>query len=184
MKRDRSGMEHGTLKPSRSRRIAELALWTGVASVLFTVEEAAGLPLPFFRLGLANVIPLALLIRNGAGAALSVAVLRVLIAGLLTGTLFQPSFVFSATGGVLSMVAVAAAYKLAPRLFGLAGLSILGAFVKNASQIAVASLLYVADLDVWSVLPLFFLVSVGAGTLVAFITRGFLARIRMAGSSG
>lgn len=177
-------MQHGTLKPSLTRRIAELALWTGVAAVLFTVEEAAGLPMPFFRLGLANVITLALLIRNGAGAALSVAVLRVLVAGFLTGSLFQPSFVFSATGGVLSMLAVAGAYKLAPRLFGLAGLSILGAFIKNASQIAVASMLYVADLDVWSVLPLFFLVSVGAGTLVAFITRGLLARIRMSVSSG
>ncbi len=177
-------MEYKTLKPSRSRRIAELALWTGIASVLFTVEEAVGLPLPFFRLGLANVIPLALLIRNGAGAALSVAVLRVLVAGFLTGSLLQPSFVFSATGGVLSMLAVAGVYRLAPRLFGLAGLSIFGAFVKNAAQIAVASLLYVADLDVWSVLPLFFCVSVGAGTLVAFITRGFLVRIRMAGSSG
>ncbi|MBN2201140.1 Gx transporter family protein [bacterium] len=177
-------MQHRAVKPTRSRRIAELALWTGVASVLFTVEEAVGLPLPFFRLGLANVIPLALLISAGAGAALSVAVLRVLVAGFLTGSLFHPSFVFSATGGVLSMLAVAGVYRLAPRLFGVAGLSILGAFIKNAAQIAVASLLYVADLDVWSVLPLFFLVSVGAGTLVAFITRGFLARIRFSGSSG
>jgi uncharacterized membrane protein len=57
-------------------------------------------------------------------------------------------------------------------------LSILGAFVKNAAQIAVASLLYVADLDVWSVLPLFFFVSIGAGTLVGFMTWGLLARIR------
>jgi heptaprenyl diphosphate synthase len=167
--------------PRRSRKIADLALWAGVASVLFTVEEAAGLPIPFFRLGLANVIPLALLVRVGAGEAIAVAVLRVLVAGILTGSLLQPSFVFSAAGGFFSMLAVAAAYQTAPRLFGLVGLSILGAVVKNAAQIAVASLFYVADLDVWSVLPLFFFMSVAAGTLVGFITRGFLARIRLEG---
>jgi heptaprenyl diphosphate synthase len=165
-------------RPSRSRKIATLALWTGVASILFTVEETVGSPIPFFRLGLANVIPLALLVRAGAGEALTVAVLRVIVAGFLTGSLFQPSFVFSAAGGVFSMIAMTLAFKSAPRLFGLAGLSILGAFVKNAAQIAVASLLYVADLDVWSVLPLFFFVSIGAGTLVGFMTWGLLARIR------
>jgi heptaprenyl diphosphate synthase len=169
---------------TRTQRIARLALWTGVASVLFAVEETVGTPVPFFRLGLANAVTLALLVRNGAKEALAVAVLRVLVAGLMTGSLFQPSFVFSASGGVLSMIVLAGVFKGAPRLFGLTGLSILGAFVKNAAQIAVAAILYVRDMNVWSVLPLFFAVSVGAGALVGFITWGFLRRIRFSVSAG
>jgi heptaprenyl diphosphate synthase len=169
---------------SRTERIAHLALWTGVASVLFAVEETVGTPVPFFRLGLANAVPLALLVRTGAREALIVAVLRVLVAGLLTGSLFLPSFVFSASGGILSMLAMAAVFKAVPGLFGLSGLSILGAFVKNAAQIAVAALLYVHDMNVWPVLPLFFAVSVGAGALVGFIAWGFLKRVRFSVSSG
>jgi heptaprenyl diphosphate synthase len=169
---------------SRTHRIARLALWTGIASILFAVEETAGTPVPWFRLGLANAVTLALLVENGPGEALTVAVLRVAVAGLLTGSLMQPSFVFSAAGGVLSMAVLAAVFRTAPGLFGLCGLSVLGAFVKNATQIAIAALFYVRDLNVWSVLPLFFAVSVGAGALVGFVTWVFLKRFRFSGSTG
>jgi uncharacterized membrane protein len=78
---------------------------------------------------------------------------------------------------VAAALAMAAARRLGPGCFGLVGLSLAGAFTKNAVQLAVASLFYVQSLSLWALLPLFFALSLVAGTLVGALAWGFLTRL-------
>jgi heptaprenyl diphosphate synthase len=136
------------------------------------------IPIPFFKLGIANVITLLVLAWYGIRETLTVVVLRVLVGSMLIGTLFQPNFFFSMAGGLSSAVVMGLTLKYGHRFLGLIGISILGAFTKNATQLCVAYLVWVRQIRIWSLLPLFFLISIIAGTLVGLLTSALLKKIR------
>jgi heptaprenyl diphosphate synthase len=148
-----------------------------VGSILFAVEEVVLLPIPFFKLGLANVVTLMVLIGYGFREALAVVVLRVFVGSLLIGTLFQPNFLFSMAGGLASALVMGFVIRWGRGWFGLVGVSILGALAKNAAQLLIAYGLLVRQAKILSLLPLFFLVSIGAGTVVGLITGSLMKKI-------
>jgi heptaprenyl diphosphate synthase len=148
------------------------------------VEEIVSLPIPFFKLGLANVVTLIVLIEYGFREAIAVVVLRVLVGSLLIGTLFQPNFVFSLSGGVASAMVMGILIRWGGGWFGLVGISIMGALAKNAAQLLMAYWLWVRHVKILSLLPLFFLVSIGAGTVVGLLTGSLMKKIRFPRTGG
>jgi heptaprenyl diphosphate synthase len=136
----------------------------------------ASIPIPFFRLGLANVVTLLILIAYGIPEALAVVILRVFVGSLLLGTLFQPNFFFSLCGGLGSALVMGAVFRFGSGWFGLVGISILGAFAKNAVQLCLAYVIWVRQAKILTLMPLFFIFSVVAGTLVALLTSALLSR--------
>ena len=159
-----------------NRKTVLLALLTAVASILFAVEEMASLPIPFFKLGLANVVTVIVLAAYGTPEALTVVVLRVFVGSLLLGTLFQPNFFFSLCGGLASALVMGAVFRFGAGWFGLVGISILGAFAKNAVQLLLAYALWVRQARILALMPLFFVFSIVAGTLVALLSSALLSR--------
>jgi heptaprenyl diphosphate synthase len=155
-----------------------------VASILFAVEEMVSLPIPFLKLGLANVVTLWVLIGYGVPEAVAVVTLRVLVGNLLIGTLFQPNFIFSLSGGLASALVMGGVLKYGARWFGLIGISILGAFTKNSMQLLVAYVLWVHQSRLLSLLPMFFLLSIIAGTLVGLLTASLMKKIHFPGMRG
>lgn len=140
------------------------------------------IPIPFFKLGLANAVTLMVLIAYGFREAIAVVTLRVLVGSLLIGTLFQPNFFFSLSGGVASALVMGFMMRWGRGWFGLVGISILGALAKNAAQLLMAYLLWVRQIKILSLLPLFFLVSIGAGTVVGLLTGSLMKKIRFPGT--
>jgi heptaprenyl diphosphate synthase len=136
----------------------------------------ASIPIPFFKLGLANAVTLLILIAYGIPEAVAVVVLRVFVGSLLIGTLFQPNFFFSLCGGLASALVMGGALRFGARWFGLIGISILGAFTKNAVQLLLAYALWVRQARILSLMPLFLILSIVAGTLVGLLTSALLAR--------
>lgn len=136
----------------------------------------ASIPIPFFKLGLANVVTLLVLIAYGIPEALAVVVLRVFVGSLLLGTLFQPNFFFSMCGGLGSALVMGVVLRFGSGWFGLIGISILGAFAKNAVQLMLAYAVWVRQARIFTLLPLFFIFSIVAGTLVGLLTSALLAR--------
>jgi len=159
-----------------NRKLVHLALLAAVASILFAVEELASMPIPFFRLGLANAVTLLVLIGYGMPEALAVVALRVLVGSLLVGTLFQPNFFFSLSGGLASALVMGGVLAVGARWFGLIGISILGALAKNSVQLLLAYVLWVRQSRLLSLLPLFLLLSIVAGTLVGLLTSALLKK--------
>jgi heptaprenyl diphosphate synthase len=160
-----------------TRKRIHLALLTALGAVLFAVEELIALPVPFFRIGFANVVTVLVLVWYGGAEAMAVTVLRVVVGSLLIGSLFQPSFIFSFLGGAASAAAMGLMRRSNGRFFSLVGISLVGALVKNAVQLSVAALWMVKHLRVFSLLPLFFLVSFCAGTLVGVSALILQARL-------
>lgn len=121
-----------------AERVARGAVLVALGLALAAVERVIPLPiqLPGVKLGLANLVVLVALYLEGAGAALTVAVLRVALAGALFGSGIS---ILYALSGSLAAFAVMAMLWRSGRL-GVEGVSIAGGVAHNLMQLAVAAL--------------------------------------------
>ena len=151
------------------RKIVLMGLMAAAASVFFTIESLIPTPLPWIRLGLANSISLLALKWWGFRDALIIFLVRLILGGLLLGRLFHPLFFFSLSGGVAALLTMALMMRGEGRIFSLVGISIAGAVMHNSAQLTVAYLGYVRHLQLFRLLPLFFINAVIAGGLIGFL---------------
>ncbi|MDR1909154.1 MAG: Gx transporter family protein [Spirochaetaceae bacterium] len=105
---------------------------------LSTIEYLIPKPLPFMRLGIAN-LPIMLAIDIFPLATLLlVTAIKILGQALITGTLFSYVFLFSAAGTLLSALSMFGLRRFCRGRLGFAGTSVAGAMVSNLSQLALA----------------------------------------------
>jgi heptaprenyl diphosphate synthase len=120
-----------------------LALLGALAIAMHVMERLVPSPIPWLRLGLANIITLVTLYLYGFRGALTITLIRVLAGSLLTGTFLGPPFLLSLAGGILSVSAMSLARGIFRGAFGPLGLSLIGAFFHNLAQILVAYALFI-----------------------------------------
>ncbi len=123
--------------PSKSRqvRIEFVALLAACALFLSTVEYLIPKPVPFMRIGLANlplIIGLGLLKEKEY---MLLALLKVLGQGLVTGTIFSYIVLFSIAGTIASTTLMYIVYRFFNRWVSLIGVSIAGAMASNIAQL-------------------------------------------------
>ncbi|MGE5573980.1 MAG: Gx transporter family protein [Bacillota bacterium] len=159
---------------TRTRRLTHIAIYVALALVLHVTESF--IPVPFMvpgaKLGLANIITLIVIVLSGAYDALVVVALRTFLGSLLSGAL--TSFAFSIVGGLLAAVVMSVAQRRLGRVFGLVGVSVLGAVSHNIGQLLVAGVL-VGTIGIYSYLPVLLVAGVATGYFVG-ITAGFILR--------
>ena len=117
-----------------------VAFFAALCLFLSTIEYAIPKPLPFLRLGLANLpILLALPLLNLKQVSLIV-VLKILGQSLISGTLFSYVFLFSAAGSLASAMGMTIFYYLFKKknLISFVGLSLIGSLFNNFAQLIVA----------------------------------------------
>lgn len=121
-------------------RIKRISFFAALCLFLSAVEYAIPKPLPFLRLGLANLPVLLSLGKMRRRDTLLLVLLKVLGQGFISGTLFSYIFVFSAAGSFASAFVMIALWSLFKKthLLGTVGLSLAGALANNATQLAVA----------------------------------------------
>lgn len=93
--------------------------------------------IPGIKLGLANLVAIFLLYKNGYVPALSVNVVRVLLSGILFGNVM--SIFYSLCGGVLSITVMWLVKRV--RFLSTVGVSALGGTVHNIGQLLAASVM-------------------------------------------
>lgn len=129
------GEERRSFRPGKT---AVLGLLLGVALILGYIE--ALLPpftgIPGVKLGLANIVTLLTLKLYGRKEALMVLISRILLSGLLFGSLY--SILYSLAGGLFAFFLMA--FFLHYPKFSLIGVSVLGAIGHNMGQLIVAML--------------------------------------------
>ena len=125
------------LTPLPGRR--DLALLGAFCLFLSAVEYMIPKPLPFMRIGLAN-LPLMLALDIFPFSAFLVLVsIKVLGQALITGTLFSYIFLFSLTGTFLSALLMYSLRRtLGRERITFVGIGAAGAMVSNVSQLALA----------------------------------------------
>ncbi len=124
-----------------------IALLSAYAVGLHSIEALIPTPVPWLRLGLANIITLTTLYLYGLKAGMTVTLTRVFIRSLLAGTFLGPAFVMSLGGGVASTIVMWALREIFGRLFSPVSLSILGALTHNITQLFLAYLLFVRRIE-------------------------------------
>ena len=153
-----------------TQKMVRLSLLVSLATVLSILENQLPIPRPLWlRLGLANVITLVALMMYGTRAAVTVACMRALLAGIF-GTL--PMLAFSFPAALASSTAMGVLHRVSGQRLSIIGLSVSGAVVHNLTQLLVAY--FVLSLNRSSILalaPLLVLAAVGAGFVTGLIAR-------------
>ena len=154
------------------RRVAVLA----AAAIGLTLAEAAiPLPVPGVKPGLANIVTLVVLYRYGWHMAAWVAGLRIVAGALALGQFLTPAFVLSLSGGVASLLVLAAAIRLPRRWFGPVGLSVLAAFAHIGAQLLMVDAWLMPGASLLALMPLFltaaWITGVGNGLAAAHLLK-------------
>jgi len=120
-------------------RHRRLALLGSLCFFLSAIEYLIPKPLPFMRIGLANMPLLLALDIIGPGDFFLLALLKILGQGLIGGMIFSHVFLFSVAGTLSSALVMFALRRLpGKKLLGFAGLGCAGAMASNCAQLFLA----------------------------------------------
>jgi heptaprenyl diphosphate synthase len=145
-------------------RIAYLSVFTSASITLFVVESLFPTPIPGIRLGLANIFILLALIFFGLRDALLIGILKSITGSLILGRLFTPAFLFSLSGTFFSTFVMWLIITI-PSPFSLLGISIIGAEIHIMTQLVLAATLFLPDISLIYVSPIYILFSIITGSV-------------------
>ena len=119
------------------KKMTVLSLYTAVALILFVVESAIPMPvpLPFVKLGLANIITLIVLVCYSPKDAFLVLMLRIFLASVFYGQIVY--LVYSMAGGILCFLADVVINRLLKGKY-IYITDVFGALFHNAGQMLAA----------------------------------------------
>ena len=154
------------LKTKRTQSIiTHIAILAAFSLFLSTVEYMIPKPVPFMRIGLANLPIIIGLSLFSLPELLLLTLLKIVGQGLVNGTLFSYIFLFSASGSLASMLVMYAVYTALGRFTSYIGISITGAIASNIVQLLLAHFILFGS-SIWMIAPPFL--------LMGFITSIFL----------
>lgn len=155
--------------------IARVALMAALALIFSYVEAIIPYSpgIPGIKLGIANIVTVIALYKFGARDALSVSIIRIVIAGLLFNGLF--GMLYSLAGALLSLAGMVILKKT--DRFSVVGVSMAAGVLHNFGQLLIASVL-ISDLRIFFYFPVLIFSGIIAGILVGFIAATILRRLR------
>ena len=160
----------------RVQKLTLFAMLCALAIVFHYVESRVVIPLPVpgFRLGLANILSLIALYYFDARALFTIGIVRVLFASLLSGMLFATSFWLSLAGMLLSALAMTIARRCS--CFSIYGMSVLGSAAHCVAQVMVVTWIY-QQFFMQALLPILVALSIPTGLLIAMLADQVLKRL-------
>jgi heptaprenyl diphosphate synthase len=156
-----------------------IALLSAYAVGLHSIEALIPTPVPWLRLGLANIITLTTLYLYGLKAGMIVTLTRVFIRSLLAGTFLGPAFVMSLGAGVASTLVMWLIMSIFGRILNPVGVSFFGALTHNITQLFLAYILFVRRIEAILIIsPIIILAGVITGIFNGIVTNLILKKIR------
>jgi len=153
---------------------AELTAFLGAfCFFLSAIEYMLPKPLPFMRLGIANLpILIAVDILNFRWF-LVLAVVKVIGMSIISGTLFSYIALFSLAGTMAAALSMWGLRHAGGRFISQIGVSIAGAMVSNAAQIFIARFLVFRE-TAWLIAPLFLTMGLITGAALGLFAQRFV----------
>ncbi len=172
--------DSATSRRERLRRLTRIGLLGAAAVGLHVLEAPLPRILPWAKPGLANSMTLVALLSGGLGEALAVVGIRILLAGLLLGTLATPTWLLGSAGALVAALVMAPLLRAAPPL-GMISVSVAGAVASNVAQLAGASWFLAAHEGLLASLPLMVVTAVPGGVAVAMLAHLAISRLPAGG---
>lgn len=155
--------------------ISRIALLGACALFLSTIEFLIPKPLPFMRIGLANLpLMVGLGIMSPAHYLLLV-LLKIVGQGLVNGTLFSYIFLFSAGGSLASACIMFLLFRVGGKGISYVGISAAGAFTSNITQLVMARFLVFGS-GIWLVAPPFLIMGLVSSVILGGFVNSFTGR--------
>lgn len=149
-----------------------IVLLSTYAIGLHSIENLLPSPLPWLRLGIANIISLITLLLYGFKPAITVTLIRIIVSSIISGTFLGPAFILSFSAGLLSTSVMGILAQLLPNLLSPIGISIIGAFCHNITQLLLAYFIFIHNIEVILILsPIIILLGTITGALNGLITN-------------
>lgn len=162
---------------TKNQRLVYIALLAAQAVIISLVERAIPSPFaiaPGAKLGLANIITCMALYTLSTRDASIVVTVRLILVTLLGGTI--STFMYSASGAVLSFIGMWVVKKLGSSRVSIIGVSTTGAFLHNVGQLIVAS--WIAQ--TWTVLlylPILSFFGILSGIAIGIVANYLLTHV-------
>ncbi len=147
------------------------------------IDHMVPKPIPFVRLGLANLPILVALSAFGWRGVMRLALLKIAGQGLITGMLFSYVFLFSAAGTLASAGVMYVVYRTAGGRISLVGTSVVGALVSNTVQLLLAAAL-VFGRGALLLAPPFLAVGLVTSIILGVVANRFVDRSRWLAMTG
>ena len=152
----------------QNKKMYIVALFSAAAITIYFLEMLIPKPVPFLKLGLANVFVLLFLANKLYKEGFLILFSKSIIGGILTGTLVSPTTVLSLGGGLLSYVVMLFVLQTGIP-FSIVGISIFGAVSHNIAQIFLVYLLLIQNTSIFYLLPILLLLGVATGLLSGYL---------------
>jgi len=165
--------EPGSPGLSRPQRLVALA--AAICLFLASIEYVIPKPLPFLRIGLANLPLLIALDLFSIPHFFLLLGIKILGQSLIQGSLFSFTFLLSLGGSLASGLVMLAARRVLRRSVSLVGISILGALASNLVQLSLARCL-VFGRSAWMIAPPFLLVGLVSSSILGYLAQAYRDR--------
>ncbi len=168
------------MKRSQTRKLINLSMLVAAGILMQLIESffPVVMIVPGYKIGLANIAGLYALYAFGIKEMMAVTLLRVVLAGIASGTIFSVGFMLSVCGSTLAVLAMALAYKA--RIFSIYGVSTAGAGAHSLGQVLGVILIY-QQYFMELFLPVLLALSIVSGLCIALLTLQLLKRLDPAG---
>ncbi len=158
-------------------RVDLVALLAACALFLSTIEYMIPKPIPFMRLGLANIpLILALGVFTHREYFLLL-LLKVLGHGLISGTIFSYIILFSLAGSVSSAIVMLIIYSLCKDKVSRVGISVAGALGSTISQLLVSRIILFREAT-YVIAPLFLFSGLISSLILGLFAQRFVCESR------
>lgn len=161
-------------KKSPAHAVALAAMMAALALIFSYIEAIIPINfgIPGVKLGVANLVILTCLYILGMRYALTINILRILVAGLLFNGFFGA--MYSLAGGILSLVIMYLLKKTG--LFSTVGISMAGGVAHNLGQLITAALI-VSNLKLFYYFPVLLFSGIISGIFIGILTHLILKKL-------
>ncbi len=155
---------------SRTEGLALSAVFCAFAMILSYIEAVIPfdtlLPIPGFKLGLANIAVSAVFLLCGAIPALCVSLVRIFLSALLFGSI--TSFGYSLCGGLLSFAVLVLWKRILCKFSGYIGLGVMSASAHNIGQCLCATVFF-GRYVITAYLPILLIIALFTGAFTGML---------------
>ncbi|MEN6492162.1 MAG: Gx transporter family protein, partial [Rectinema sp.] len=163
----------GNVRSRFANRADVTALLAAFCFFLSAIEYMLPKPLPFMRLGIANLPILLAVDLLPFKWFLVLAAAKVVGMSIVSGTLFSYVALFSLAGTMIAALVMRGVRRAGKGAISLIGVSIAGAVTSNATQMLIARFVIFGEVA-WLIAPLFLLTGLVTGTLMGFFGEFFV----------
>ena len=161
----------------KTKRLMFMSLMVAYSLILYFIESM--LPGLYFiapgaKLGLSNIVSLILLYIGGFQMAVIVLITRIIMSSMFGGGF--SAFLYSISGGILSILVMFLAKSLNLKGVTEVGISVCGAVAFNIGQLLMAAWI-INNMSIFVYLPVLLYVSVGTGIFVGLAAHYMLKKL-------